>query len=46
MNRYLESRVKYLRLALQEAHKAGDEAAVKRLTAKLAKLFEPERKSA
>jgi hypothetical protein len=32
MSRSTRSRVKYLDLALQEAHKAGDEAAVKRLT--------------
>ena len=39
MTRYTASRVKYLHRALQEAHKAGDEAAVKRLTAKLNKLI-------
>jgi hypothetical protein len=35
----VESRVRYLKLALQEAHKAGDESAVKRLTALLVKLL-------
>jgi hypothetical protein len=39
MTKYTESRVKYLRIALQEAHRAGDEAAVKRLTAKLVKII-------
>jgi hypothetical protein len=34
------SRVKYLKLALQEAHKAGDEQSVKRLTVLLAKIIE------
>jgi hypothetical protein len=35
----LESRVKRLRMCLQEAHKAGDVLAVKRLTARIAKLL-------
>jgi hypothetical protein len=39
MTRSIQSRVKYLRLALQEAHKAGDVPAVKRLTALLTKLL-------
>jgi hypothetical protein len=39
MTRSIESRVKYLRLALQEAVKVGDEPAVKRLTALLVKLL-------
>lgn len=42
MTRYTESRVKILRLALQEAHRAGDEAAVKRMTKKLKEIYEAE----
>lgn len=35
MTRYTLSRVKYLKLALQEAHKNGDEPAVTALLAKI-----------
>jgi hypothetical protein len=40
MTRYTFSRVKYLKLALQEAVRAGDKEAAKRLTALLAKIIE------
>ena len=40
MTRQTRSRVKYLHQALQEAHKAGDEQAVKRLKARIAKIIE------
>lgn len=36
---FTESRVKFLRIALQEAVRAGEKEAAKRLTAKLAKLL-------
>ena len=39
MNRNLEARVKYLKLALQEAVRAGDKIAAKRLTAHLTKIL-------
>ena len=39
MTKYTESRVKYLRLALQEAVRAGDREAAKRLTKKLVELL-------
>lgn len=39
MTRSVESRVKFLKIALQEAVRAGDKIAAKRLTARLAKLL-------
>lgn len=39
VNRSLESRVKYLKLALQEAVRTGDKLAAKRLTAHLTKIL-------
>jgi hypothetical protein len=39
VNRYTESRVKYLRLALQEAVRVGDREAAKRLTKKIVELM-------
>lgn len=39
MTRNLQSRVKFLRIALQEAMRAGDKEAVKRLTKRLAGLL-------
>lgn len=39
MTRSLESRVKFLKIALQEAVRSGQKDAAKRLTAKLAKLL-------
>lgn len=35
----LESRVKFLKIALQEAVRAGDKSAAKRLTARLTKML-------
>jgi hypothetical protein len=39
MSRITASRIRLLRLALQEAVRVGDELAVKRLTAKLTQLI-------
>jgi hypothetical protein len=39
MSLFHESRIRILRLALQEAFKAGDELAVKRLTKRLSALL-------
>ena len=36
---FTESRIRILRLALQEAYKAGETEAVKRLTAKIARML-------
>lgn len=41
MSRLTESRKRLLHLALQEAYRAGDLEAVKRLTAKLRSLLAP-----
>jgi hypothetical protein len=39
LNRYTESRIKYLRAALSEAVRAGDREAAKRLTKKVVELL-------
>jgi hypothetical protein len=39
MSKLTESRIRFLRIALQEAVRAGEREAAKRLTARLAKLL-------